>query len=247
MIKCAIIDDEPLAREGIANHIGQIDFMELVGTGSNPVDLTRILSKHNIDLLFLDIEMPVINGIEFLKMAKTPYMVIITTAYPSYALEGFQLDVLDYLVKPITFSRFFKAATKSREYYELRAGILAKTASAEPGYFFIKCDYKYEKIHFSDILYVQAMQNYVIIQTLKGKFITLLYLKNIEEKLDNNAFIRVHKSYIVSVSKIESIENNDIAIGSFRIPISRNYQAEVLEKVVNNRLWKKDTSGKGVI
>jgi DNA-binding LytR/AlgR family response regulator len=246
MIKCAIIDDEPLAREGIANYIGQIDFMELVGAGTNPLDLSRILSSHSIDLLFLDIETPVVNGIEFLKMAKVPYMVIITTAYPSYALEGFQLDVLDYLVKPITFTRFFKAATKSKEYHELRLSASGKHpgSASEPGYFFIKCDYKYEKIHFQDILFVEAMQNYVIIQTLKGKFITLLYLKNIEEKLDSAAFIRVHKSYIVAISKIESIENSDIIIGKFRVPISRNYQTEVMDKVLNNRLWKKDTSPK---
>ncbi len=242
MIKCAIIDDEPLARECIVNYVKEVDFLQLVGTGSNPLDLTRMVEGGQpVDLIFLDIQMPVLNGIEFLKNNPKSAMVIITTAYPSYALEGFQLDVLDYLVKPITFSRFFKAVTKSRDYYQLLLHSVGRDMPREKpvDYFFIKCDYKYEKIYFDDVLYVQAMQNYVIIYTRKGKFITLLYLKSIEERLSSYDFIRVHKSYVVSIPKIEAIENNEIIIGQYRIPISRNYQAEVIEKVVNNRLWKK--------
>src|SRR5580765_1321559 len=131
-LKCVAIDDEPLARECIANYVREIDFLELAGTGNNPVDLTRLLDEKEVDLIFLDIQMPVINGIEFLKMASNPPMVIITTAYPSYALEGFQLDVLDYLVKPITFNRFFKAVNKAKDYHHL----LKKSASAD----FVKTD-----------------------------------------------------------------------------------------------------------
>jgi len=242
ILKCVAIDDEPLARECIANYVREIDFLQLTGTGSNPLELTRLLDEQKIDLIFLDIQMPVINGIEFLKMLQNPPMVIITTAYPSYALDGFQLDVLDYLVKPITFNRFFKAANKAKDYHHLLAKSLntdlSKNNSTED-YFFIKCDYKYERIYFNDILYIEAMQNYVTIYTTKGKYITLLYLKNVEQNLDKNSFIRVHKSYIVSIPKIESIENNEIIIGSFRIPISRNYRDQVIEKVVNDKLWKK--------
>jgi len=242
IIKCVAIDDEPLARECIANYIREVDFLQLSGTGSNPVELTRLMDEQKVDLIFLDIQMPVINGIEFLKMTQNPPMVIITTAYPSYALDGFQLDVLDYLVKPITFNRFFKAVSKAKDYHHL----LAKSALTDIGkaistenYFFIKCDYKYERIYFNDILYVEAMQNYVTIYTSKGKYITLLYLKNVEQNLGKNSFIRVHKSYIVSIPKIESIENNEIIIQSFRIPISRNYRDEVIDRVVNDKLWKK--------
>ncbi|MBT1700469.1 LytTR family DNA-binding domain-containing protein [Fulvivirgaceae bacterium PWU4] len=239
MLKCVIIDDEPLARECIANYVKEVDFLQLVGTGSNPVELTSLLHEQQVDLVFLDIQMPVINGIEFLKMAQNPPMVIITTAYPSYALEGFQLDVLDYMVKPITFNRFFKGVSKAKDYHQL----LMRSATAQPkteaDHFFIKCDYKYERIYFDDILYVQAMQNYITLYTTKGKYMTLLYLKNVEEKLDKQAFIRVHKSFIVAVSKIESIENNEIIIQSFRIPISRNYHEEVIGRVVNGKLWKK--------
>ena len=241
-LKCVAIDDEPLARECIANYVREIDFLQLTGTGNNPIDLTRLLDEQKVDLIFLDIQMPVINGIEFLKMTPNPPMVIITTAYPSYALEGFQLDVLDYLVKPITFNRFFKAVSKAKDYHNLLAKSTNTDLTKEDStadYFFIKCDYKYERIYFNDILYIEAMQNYVTIYTIKGKYMTLLYLKNVEQNLGKESFIRVHKSYIVSIPKIESIENNEIIIGSFRIPISRNYRDEVIGRVVNKRLWKK--------
>ncbi|MEQ9378213.1 MAG: LytTR family DNA-binding domain-containing protein [Imperialibacter sp.] len=241
-LKCVVIDDEPLARECIAGYVEQVDFMELAGEGSNPLELDKILSAQKIDLVFLDIQTPVINGIDFLKMAKNPPMVVITTAYPSYALDGYQLDVLDYLLKPITFGRFFKAATKAKEHQQLRAKPVVPNDSAtgrNPDHFFIKCDSKFERIYFDDILYVQALQNYVTIFTTKGKFITLLYLKNVEENLERQSFVRVHKSFIVSISKIQSIENNEIIIGSFRIPISRNYREHVLERVVSDKLWKK--------
>lgn len=241
MLKCVIIDDEPLARECIANYVAKVDFLQIGGTGSNPLDLTRLLDAYAIDLIFLDIQMPVMNGIDFLKMAQNPPMVIITTAYPSFALEGFQLDVLDYLVKPITFDRFFKAVNKAKDYYQLvnkATPDLTKIRTAGD-YFFIKCDYKYERIYFDDILYIQGLQNYVTIFTNKGKYITLLNLKNVEENLDKQSFIRVHKSYIVSIPKIEAIENNDIIIQSSHIPISRNYRDEVIDRVINNKLWKK--------
>jgi DNA-binding LytR/AlgR family response regulator len=238
-LKCLVVDDEPLARECITNYIKEVDFLELAGTCNNPVELTAEMGKQEVNLIFLDIQMPIINGIDFLKMGAKLPTVIITTAYPSYALEGFQLDVLDYLVKPITFNRFFKAVTKARDYQQLIDKPDNSGRQPEADYFFIKCDYKYEKIYFADILYIEAMQNYVTIYTQKGKYMTLLYLKSIEEKLDKQSFVRVHKSYLVSISRIESIENNEIVLGSFRIPISRNYRDEVIERVVSRRLWKK--------
>lgn len=242
MINCVIIDDEPLAREGIANYVQEIDFLHLVEVCENPVELIKLLDQHRIDLIFLDIQMPKINGIDFLKMMQNPPMVIITTAFPSYALEGFQLNVLDYLLKPITFDRFFKSANKAKDYYQLinRANSpdLAKTDNIND-YFFIKCGSKYEKIHFDDILYVEGMQNYITIYTSRGKYITLLYLKNLEQNLDSKSFIRVHKSYIVSIHKIDSIQGNEIFIQSHRIPISRNYRDQVIQQVVMNKLWDK--------
>lgn len=242
VLKCVIIDDEPLARECISNYIEAVDFLQLVGVGSNPIDLTQLLNEHTIDLIFLDIHMPVMSGIDFLKIAHNPPMVIITTAYPTYALEGFQLDVMDYLVKPITFNRFFHAINKARDYQSLLAKATPNEVVApqpKADYFFIKCDYRYERIYFADILHVEAMQNYVTIFTTKGKYITLLNLKSVEQNLDSQSFIRVHKSYIVSIPRIETIENNEIIIQAYRIPISRHYREQVIEKVVNDKLWKR--------
>lgn len=239
-LKCLIIDDEPLARECVGNYVIQTEFLELAGTGSNPIELTQLLDKQTVDLIFLDIQMPFMNGIDFLKMTTKSPMVIITTAYPSYALEGFQLDVLDYLVKPITFARFFKAATKARDYHHmLRAASPQHTLKPTEDYFFIKCDYKYERINLNEIQYIQALQNYITIYTTKGKFITLLSLKRVEQHLDPKLFIRIHKSFIVSITKIDSIENNEVLIQSSRIPVSRNFREEVIDRVVADKLWKK--------
>ena len=241
MLKCVTIDDEPLARECIVDYINEVEFLQSVGTGNNPVELAKLLSKQAVDLIFLDIQMPMINGIEFLKMTTSRPMVIITTAYPSYALESFQLDVMDYLVKPITFDRFFKAVSKARDYHQLVHRPHTDTQNIPVSdHFFIKCEYKYEKIYFDDILYVQGLENYVTIHTRKGKYVTLLYLRNMEENLDPRLFIRVHKSFIVSIARIDAIENNDIIIQSTRIPISRNYRDNVMERVISKNLWKKN-------
>ena len=242
MINCVITDDEPLAREGIANYVKEVDFLTLTGICENPVELVNLLKRQPADLIFLDIQMPKLSGLDFLKMIQNPPMVIITTAFPEYALEGFQLNVLDYLLKPITFDRFFKSATKARDYYQLvNPGIKNDTAPAEAGadHFFIKCGSRYEKIQVEDILFVEGMQNYVSIYTRKGKYMTLLYLKNLEQQLPAQAFIRVHKSYIVAVNKIDSIQGNEICIQSHQIPISRNYREAVIQQVVMNRLWDK--------
>ncbi|QEM05519.1 response regulator transcription factor [Mucilaginibacter rubeus] len=242
MMNCVIIDDEPLAREGLASYVREVDFLNLTGTCENPLELIKLLDHQAIDLIFLDIQMPKMNGIDFLKIMQKPPMVIITTAYPSYALEGFQLNVLDYLLKPITFDRFFKSANKAKDYHRLlnnwsQPG--TPKTDADEGNFFIKCGNKYEKIYFDEILYVEGMQNYVTIFTAKGKYITLLNLKSLEQNLDSKLFIRVHKSYIVSTGKIDGIEGNDIFIGQHRIPISRNYREQVIRQVVANKLWDK--------
>jgi two-component system LytT family response regulator len=236
MINCVIIDDEPLAREGLANYVREVDFLNLAGVGENPLELLPLIDRQAADLVFLDIQMPKMNGIEFLKILQNPPMVIITTAYPSYALDGFQLNVLDYLLKPITFQRFFKAAAKARDYHKLLTG---NPAGPAEDYFFVKCGSKYEKILFEDILYIEGMQNYVTIYTVKGKYITMLSLKSLEEKLAGAGFIRVHKSFMAAISKIDGIEAGELFIGNSRIPISRNYREQVMERILNKKLWDK--------
>jgi DNA-binding LytR/AlgR family response regulator len=241
ILKCIIVDDEPLARECIEGYVEQTGFLQLAGSVSNPLELSHVLAESPADLIFLDIQTPVINGIDYLKMTSNLPMVIITTAYPSFALEGFQLNVMDYLLKPITFDRFSQAVRKAQDYFQLVKASAPGNGNIKHGedYFFIKCDSKFERIYFKDIQYIQALENYVNIFTDKRKYLTLLNLKSVEENLDKNRFIKVHKSYIVSVARIDAIENNDILIQSTRIPISRNHREEVIDKVVKGKLWKK--------
>jgi two-component system, LytTR family, response regulator len=239
-LKCVILDDEPLACECIEGYAAQVDFLEVKGIGWNPMEVAPLLDSEKIDLLFLDIQMPVINGIDVLKALKNPPMVIITTAYPDFAIEGFQLDVLDYLLKPITFDRFFKSVNKAKDYHALQSKPASQTSvSTADEYFFVKCTKKFERIYFTDILYIQGMQNYVTIFTTKGKYITHLTLKTVEDNLRAKEFIRVHKSYIVAISRIEAVENNEVIIQSAKIPVSRNYWDAMMEAVVGGRLWKK--------
>jgi DNA-binding LytR/AlgR family response regulator len=235
-MNCVIIDDEPLAREGIHNYAREIDFLRVAATCENAIELVGIMARQKVDLIFLDIQMPKMNGMDFLKITKDPPIVIITSAYPTYALERFQLNVLDYLLKPITFDRFFQASKKAKDYFQLLSG-QGNTESKR--YFFIKCESKYEKIFFDDILYIEGMQNYVRIYTEKGKYLTILTLKDIEQNLAGESFLRVHKSYIINTSKITSIEKHEITIQSACIPISRNFRNEVIDKVLNDKVWKK--------
>lgn len=239
-MNCIIVDDEPLAREGLAGYVRDTDFLRLRASCENPLQLIELLNAEPADLVFLDIHMPKMSGIDFLKITTRPPLVIIVTAFPDYALDGFRFNVLDYLLKPITFEHFFKAASKAREYQQLVGNNSQPSIQqAAADYFFIKCANRYEKIFFNDILYIEALQNYVSIFTSRGKYIALLLMKTLEENLDSKSFIRVHKSYIVSIDKIESIENNELKIQSYKIPVSRNYREQVMERVVKNKLWLK--------
>ena len=241
MINCIIIDDEPLARKGLREYIADVDFLHLAGEFDNPLKAAEVITKGDVQLLLLDIQMPKITGLDFMKTLQKPVPVIFTTAFPQYALDGFELNALDYLVKPISFDRFLKAALKAKEYYEVRQKNDAdKTVSAEKQeYFFIKADNKLVKIAFNDILFVEALQNYVVVHTHEKKLITYLTFKSVEEYLPSNLFLKVHKSYIVSASKIESIEGNDIRIGQHHIPISRNLKDEVMEKLLKGKFLKR--------
>lgn len=236
-MNCVIVDDEPLALEGMQSYVREVDFLRIAGTCENALALMKLMDREKVDLIFLDIQMPKMNGLEFLKIMKDPPIAIITSAYPSYALESFQLNVLDYLLKPITFERFFQASKKAKDYFRLLSGQL--TSDNERRYFFIKCESKYEKIFLDDILYVEGMQNYVRIYTEKGKYLTLLTLKDIEQNVSNGSFLRVHKSYIVNTAKIDSIEKHEISIQNSKIPISRNFREDVIHKVLHDKLWKK--------
>jgi len=175
-IKCIITDDEPFARKGLQGYVGQIDFLELKGVCENAVELNSLLKKEPADLLFLDIEMPYVTGIDFLRSIPSPPKVVLTTAYEKYALQGFELEVLDYLLKPISFERFMKAANKAFDYFRVQ-----QTPSTVQDYIFVKAEGKLEKIHFTDILFAEALENYVAIYTREKKIITHLTLKMLQE------------------------------------------------------------------
>lgn len=182
--------------------------------------------------------MPKITGLEFIRTIANPPPVIFTTAYPNYALEGFEVNAMDYLVKPVSFNRFVKAVLKAKEYYELRDKNATENAAGS-NHFFIKADNKLVKILYDDVLFAEGLQNYVSIHTKSKKYITYLTFKSVEEYLPANRFIRVHKSYIVSAEKIDNIEGNGLHIGNHAIPISRNMKEEVMEKLLKGKFLKR--------
>jgi DNA-binding LytR/AlgR family response regulator len=233
-LKCIIIDDEPIARKLIEEFISDIDFLELAGQAENPAKAIALLDNNDIDLIFLDINMPVISGINFLKSSKNMPGVIMTTAYAEHAVEAFDLDVIDYLVKPIPFERFLKACNKAREFSTKRH--VAKSAD---DYFFIKCDNQIEKVLYSDLLYAEAMLNYVILYTASRKMIVYITLKGLEEQLPEAHFIKVHKSFIVNRNKIKSIDGNLIDIGATKITISQNLREKVLNEIFKDKMIKR--------
>jgi DNA-binding LytR/AlgR family response regulator len=196
------------------------------------------LKREEAPLLFLDIQMPKITGLEFFKTLPQPPPVVFTTAYPQYALDGFEVNALDYLVKPISFERFLKAALKAKEYFEIREKNTGEAATST-NHFFIKADNKLVKIFFDDILFAEALQNYVMIHTEDKKYITYLTFKSVEDYLPADKFIKVHKSYIISAQKLDSIEGNDIRVGQHHIPISRNLKDEVMEKLLKGKFLKR--------
>jgi DNA-binding LytR/AlgR family response regulator len=233
ILRCVIIDDEPIARKGLKEYLQDTPFLQLAGEFDNPLKATELLMQDKIDLLFLDIQMPKMTGMEFLKTLQHPPMVIFTTAYPQYAVEGFEWNAIDYLLKPFSFERFWKAVLKAKSIYE------TQLTPGGPDYFFIKCDNKLVKIAYNDILFVEALQNYVAIHTTDKKYITYLTFKSIEEHLAPPNFIKTHKSFIVAASKVQSIEGNDITIGTHHIPISRTERESVLQQLIQNKLLRR--------
>jgi DNA-binding LytR/AlgR family response regulator len=227
MINCLVVDDEPIAREGIMEYIRQIEYLNPVAQCKSAVEAAGLLQKNKIDLIFLDIQMPKLTGIEFLKALADPPLVIFTTAYSEYALEGFELDVVDYLLKPISFARFLKAAEKAQSYLHARN----KEVSITNEFFFIKCNGKIEKIIMADVIYIEAMSNYVIIHTRQKKYITYLTFSGIEEQLPAQLFVRIHKSYLVAISAIQTIDGNEVITSSMGLPLSKNYRNDVMNRI----------------
>lgn len=231
MINCLIVDDEPIARQGILEYIDQIEFLYAAAVSKNAIEASVALQNNHIDLVFLDIQMPKITGIDFLKNLASPPLVIFTTAFPEYAIEGYELNVIDYLLKPISFERFFKAVLKAQSYLNLRT---RHEVIQVENYFFIKSNQKIEKVFIEDILYIEALSNYVILYTKNKKHIVYMSFKGMESQLPENLFIKIHKSYIVAVNAIQTIDNNEVVLADHILPISKSYRALVMHRIEKN-------------
>jgi DNA-binding LytR/AlgR family response regulator len=237
-LKCVIIDDEPIARKVLQEYIEEIDYLELVGQAENPLKAMTLLNAQEIDILLLDINMPKINGIDFLKSSRGDASVIITTAYAKYAVESYGLDVLDYLVKPIGFDRFLKACNKAKDAREAKKSTKGQPQKPDD-HFFIKSNNQIEKVFYNDLLYAEAMLNYVMLYTSSKKMMVYVTIKSLEEQLPADLFIKVHKSFIVNISKVKSIEGNILDIGNEKITISQGLREKVVSEIVKDKMIKR--------
>jgi two-component system LytT family response regulator len=224
MIRCLIVDDKPLAIDILIAYIGKVPWLQLAFATQSPLEALGYLQSNKVDLLFLDIQMPDLNGLELIRLTGGKIPVILTTAYSTYALDGYSLDVVDYLLKPIPFDRFCQAVEKVRARSTLAAGPDAQSI-------FVKTEYRIQRIALDDILYIEARQNYIAIETRQGRVMSLQNIKSIEEKLPAAHFARVHKSFIVAFQKIDTIERSTICIGKTPIPIGDSYREQLFKRL----------------
>ena len=234
-----IVDDEPLALEVLETYVQQIPELQLVAKCNNALEANEALRNHEVDLMFLDIQMPQITGIEFLKSLDRPPMAIFTTAYADYAVEGFELSAVDYLMKPISLDRFMKAVNKAREQYD-RTHEPASSQEDGSEFIFVKSDKKLVKLFYKDIIYIEGLKDYVIIRHESGRTITLQTMKSLEQKLPESTFKRIHRSYIVNLGKIKAVLGNMVEViekgQAKHIPVGKNYREELLKIINENRL-----------
>jgi len=240
-IRTIIIDDEPLAIDVIKNYCDSIDDIEVIKCFTNPVEAMSFVSLNTVDLIFLDIEMPLLTGIEFIDTLKVKPLFVFTTAYPEFAVEGFELEANDYLIKPISYKRFLKSVNKIIHSFNQSANLLPKVFSSSESFennsnsdrfLFVKSDYESLKIFVDDIVYIEGLKDYLKIHLSDGKYVlTLSNFKNLLERLPQNIFLRVHNSYVVNLDHINSIQRNRVLIGKQRLPISETYKKQFFERI----------------
>jgi DNA-binding LytR/AlgR family response regulator len=238
-----VVDDEPLALHILEDYISKMPFLQLVKATTNPIEALTMVQACEADLVFLDVQMPELTGIQFLKIANGKAKVILTTAYPQYALEGYELDVVDYLLKPIAFDRFFKSVQKAQSIIQ---PVAAKqvVVQAEPvqqddfstDFIFVKTEHKIQKVYLHDIMFIEGLKDYISIFTSTERIITLQGMKKMEDALPEKHFVRVHKSYIVALNKIDSIERSRIQIGEKIIPVGDTYRDEFFRMIENKNI-----------
>jgi len=236
-MRCIAIDDEELALELLEDNISKVPYLELVGSFNNPLTAISVIQEQNVDLVFLDIQMPGITGLQLIKSLNPRPMFILITAYEKYALDGFDLDVVDYLLKPVSLERFIKACNKAWELHKLKNKPAEISKEADPSYFFINADYSHIKIDFADIVWVEGLKDYLKIHLRENAkpIVARLSMKSMEEQLPSSMFIRIQKSFIVSKQHITSIRKNSVFIGTVELPIGDNYKEAILALVQNNQ------------
>ncbi len=236
-MKCVIIDDEPLAVELLQDFVKKVDSLELISSFNNAIDAVSFINQNNIDLIFLDIEMPHFSGIDFINTIEKKPLVIFTTAYSDYAVEGFNLGAVDYLVKPIPFHRFLKAVVRAQQAIQPVAAqqAISETTNApeiEQDFMFVRAEYENVKLNFADILFIEGLKDYVKIYTTDNKFtLTLISLIKLENLLSSKGFSRIHRSYIINIKHVKSIQKNKVLISDKRVPISESYKNAFFEKI----------------
>ncbi|MBN2480219.1 MAG: response regulator transcription factor [Bacteroidales bacterium] len=237
MIRTIAIDDEPLALQLVEGYVEKTPGLKLVGKFDNPLDAVEFMSRESVDLIFVDIQMPDLSGIEFTRTLEKGPKVIFTTAYEKYALEGFKLDVVDYLLKPFSYEEFLKAVNKARRFIKLEQ-VTHSHISADDEFLFLKSEYKIKRINFNDILYIEGLKDYIKVYTqIEAKpILSLTSLKLLESKLPGSKFMRVHRSFIVNLAKIHTIERSRIIFGKTYIPVSEQYKDKFQDYVNKNFL-----------
>lgn len=230
MLRCIIVDDEYLALDLLQEFISRLPELELVGRAKNPIEARAILEKETVDLMFLDIQMPVLSGINFLKSLRQQPIVIFTTAYSDHAVEAFNLDAIDYLLKPFTFERFIQAVDKAKAHYQMQNNESSTSSDKNP-FISMKSDGKLVKIFIHEISYIESLKEYVIIHGSFGRHIVYERLKNMEGLLPKQTFLRVHKSFLVNKSEVDAQEGNMLLIGDIKVPISRDKKKEIGERI----------------
>ena len=232
-ISCIIVDDEPLAREGLRDYVDQVGYLEVAGEFKSALEAKDFLESQAVDLVFLDINMPKMSGLEFVKALSNPPAIIFTTAYREFATDSYELEAVDYLVKPITFERFFKAVNKVYQRRET-------PVKSEPDHFYVKVDGHITEVKMDEVLFIEGMKDYIKIYLQDdSRLITLLSLKQVEKELPSSQFIRTHRSFIVSKHHVDSIEGNTIHIQQSQIPIAPNLRSEVLDRILGDKFWKR--------
>lgn len=232
-IKCIITDDEPIARKGLRGYVERINFLKLIGEYEDAIQLNNAIKDLHPGLLFLDIEMPQMSGLELLASLTNPPKVIITSAYEKYAIQGYEFEVVDYLLKPISFERFLKSVNRIHDLME------KEQECDNSNYIFVKCDKQIKRLQLNDILFIESLENYVTIYSTNSKEVIFSTLKNMLESLPANDFMQVHRSYIVNANQIKAIDGNMLCIGNHKVPIARNFRDLVLTRLLNNKLIAK--------